>query len=96
MDEMFKIKFFTQLFILGLMLLPQLSVAEEKSCFPVGRAFHDRECYDFDTPNTCLETKDIYSCAWGIRRDDAPSDDDQLICDHSRCPNLEIPDEDEE
>ena len=77
-----------------IVLLPVDSLAEEnrvESCFPVGRARHDRECYDFDEKNKCLKTDDIFSCAWGQRRENPIRDDEMLLCDTARCE--ELPDE---
>lgn len=59
-----------------------------QTCFPVGRARHDRECYSFDKKTVCLKTDDIFSCAWGQRRDDPISDDELLVCETSRCEEL--------
>ena len=64
-------------------------VRAEQACFPISRAVHDKECYSMDSKKECLETKDIYSCGWGERKEDPPSDDDLLICADSRCPNHE-------
>ena len=73
------------------------ALSDDNSCFPIGMARHDRDCYDFDTKVACLSTTDIYSCGWGKRREEPLDDDDVLICDNSRCPNLvEDEPEDEE
>ena len=76
-----------QLFILiTLFIFPFLAFADGESCFPIGAARHDIECYNFEKTE-CQKTDDIYSCGWGVRSENAPSDDEQLICDNSRCPN---------
>jgi len=75
----------------GLVLLPVESFADEvreESCFPVGRARHDRECYDFDQKDNCLKRDDIFSCAWGLRQENPISDDEMLVCDSARCEEL--------
>ena len=72
-------------FIFGMFL--SSAFAQEQSCFPIGQARHDRECYDFDEKSSCVATDDIYSCGWGKRKVNPPSDDDILVCDTARCPN---------
>lgn len=68
------------------LVMPSMGFSEA-TCFPVGRARHDRECYDMLDKNSCLETTDIFSCAWGQRTENPISDDELLVCDTARCPN---------
>lgn len=85
--------FFMKILFSSILLFSSASLASQ-SCFPVGRATHDRECYDFVEKSECLEKTDIYSCGWGKRKDDPISDDDMLVCESARCPNFEDGDND--
>lgn len=73
--------------ILLVLSFPLSVFAEGEGCFPISRARHDRECYDFDSKDDCLKRDDIFSCGWGQKSANAPSDDEMLVCDDSRCSN---------
>jgi len=82
-------------FFIIFLVFPLFSFARGESCFPIGRARHDRECYDMGSKNSCLNKGDVFSCGWGIRNENPPDDDDLLVCDDSRCSNkLDGDDED--
>jgi hypothetical protein len=69
----------------------------DNSCFPISRSKDDWKCYDFSSEQDCLDTTDSFSCGWGLRNENHEPDSEQLICENSRCPNLEtIEDEDDQ
>ncbi len=77
-------KLMAALIFVGL-LIPGISFSANESCFPISRARHDYHCYSLNNEKECLDTQDAYSCGWGQRTQEAPSDDDLLVCDDSRC-----------
>ena len=86
-------KIISSFLFMGILLFSSFSMANQ-SCFPIGRATHDRDCYDFIEKDQCLEKSDIYSCGWGKRKENPISDDEMLVCDSARCPNFEDGDND--
>ena len=87
----------TLIFLLFVIIMPVSSFASveedavepEKACFPVSTAAHDHHCYFIDNKPECMDTKDEYSCAWGIKKHKEHEDWDFSNCENSRCPNNE-------
>ena len=73
--------------IISLLLISFPSFSADKACFPIGRAWYDRDCYDFTDEASCLSRSDQYSCGWGERREEPIPDDEVLTCDDARCPD---------